>query len=129
MPDSRRVQRVSTLLQEELSRLLREAVSDPRLGALTTIARVRVSPDLEHATVGVTVLGDEAAERASLAALNAAAGYLRRELAGRLRLRHVPSLRFVADAAVSQGDRVLTLLDSLTGSADQTSEQETGQDG
>jgi ribosome-binding factor A len=129
MPDSRRVQRVSTLLQAELSRLLLEAVADPRLGSLITIARVRVTPDLEHAIVGITVLGDASVLREALAALADASGYLRRALAGRMALRRVPSLRFVADEAVSAGDRVLTLLDNLPGTGTQTAGQEQEQDG
>jgi ribosome-binding factor A len=129
MSDGRRIQRVGTLLREELSRLLREGIADPRLGALITIARVDLSPDLEHATVAVSVLGEASAQRQALGTLNDAAGYLRRELAGRMRLRHVPTLRFVTDDAVREGDRVLELLDSLPHAAGAPDGQEREQDG
>ncbi|MEK9659913.1 MAG: 30S ribosome-binding factor RbfA [Chloroflexota bacterium] len=129
MSDGRRIQRVGTLLREELSRLLREAIADPRLGSLVTIARVNLSPDLEHATVAVSVLGDAVVQRAALAALTDASGYLRRELAGRMRLRHVPSLRFVTDEVVREGDRVLELLNNLPGSPAAAGERERKQDG
>jgi ribosome-binding factor A len=110
---SRRTDRVSGLMREEISRLLVEGLSDPRLLRLVTIARVEMSSDLQHAVVAVTVLGEQADQRTALAGLAAAAGFMRRSLAQRLHLKRAPELRFELDEAIREGDHVLALLDSI----------------
>jgi ribosome-binding factor A len=101
------------LVRQEVGRLLIEQLRDPRLGSLVTISHVDVSSDLQHATVRVTVLGDEAHQREAMDGLTAAAGYVRRELGRRLQLKRTPELRFVLDEAIREGDQVLALLDTI----------------
>ena len=92
---SRRTQRVGELLQAEISQLLLRSAHDPRL-RMASIAAVDVSPDLRRAVVRVSVL-DESQREESLAALRHAAGFLRRELAHKLRhMRVLPELIFAA---------------------------------
>ena len=110
---SRRTERVETLIHQEISHLVGAALRDPRLRRLVTIARVAVSADLQHATVAVTTLGDDAEQAEALAGLTSAAGFLRRSLAQRLALKRTPELTFVADTAVREGDSVLALLDRI----------------
>ena len=110
---SRRTERVETLIRQEVSQLVGGALRDPRLRRLVTVARVAVSPDLQHATVAVTVLGDGAEQTEALAGLSSAAGFLRRSLAKRLGLKRTPDLRFVVDTAVREGDSVLVLLNQI----------------
>jgi ribosome-binding factor A len=110
---SRRTEQVSVLLREEISHMLLEEIKDPRLGRLVTIARVEPSTDFQHATVRVTVFGDADAADDALAGLEAAAGFMRRKLGQRLKLRSTPELKFVLDESIREGDRVLDLLDSL----------------
>ena len=110
---SRRTERVSELLREALGALLTEGVKDPRVGQLVTVQRVDLSADLQHATVRVTVLGDDARHREAIAGLTAATPYLRRQLGQRLSLKHTPELRFAFDESIEEGDRVLSLLDAL----------------
>ena len=110
---SRRTDRVSGLLREEVSRLLGEQLRDPRLSQLVTVSRVEVSADLGYATVSVTVLGDADAEQQALAGLAAASGFVRRALGQRLQLKRTPELRFVLDRSIREGDQVLALLDNL----------------
>ncbi|MEX2430439.1 MAG: 30S ribosome-binding factor RbfA [Dehalococcoidia bacterium] len=110
---SRRTERINVLLQEEISRILQKELRDPRLGQVITITRVEVSADLQHATVFISALGDDAQERDALAGLKSAAGYLRRELGQRVQLRHTPELKFVLDVTTRQGDDVLSLLDHI----------------
>ncbi|MDI3258851.1 MAG: 30S ribosome-binding factor RbfA, partial [Sinobacteraceae bacterium] len=100
--------RLNTQLQQELSALLRQDVlRDPRLyQAILTITAVEVSPDLGNARVRVSWLGEDRRLEECVAALNHATGKLRHELGLRLRLRHVPTLRFVADTALREGDRI-----------------------
>jgi len=110
---SRRTERVSGLLREEISKRLLEGLHDPRLGQVVTVTGVDVSPDLRHASVRVSVLGDAAQQRGAIAALEAATGFLQRQLAQRLQLKHAPELKIELDGSIAEGDRVLALLDSL----------------
>jgi ribosome-binding factor A len=109
----RRIERVKGLLQAELSQLLLQDLNDPRLNAMVTITNVTLSPDLQHATVGVTVLGSRETEHGVLEALTSASGFLRRETAGRLRLKRAPDLRFEIDETIRDGDGVLSILDAI----------------
>src|SRR4029077_757953 len=98
---SRRTQRVNDLLREELTDLIRRGVKDPRVGhGLVTITEVEASPDLKHATVYASPLGDDADRDDVLAGLAHAARYLRAELVHRLSMRSVPELRFRFDPSI-----------------------------
>ena len=110
---TRRMERVNQLLREELSHLAQRELKDPRLGALMTITEVDASPDLRHARVYVSVMGDAEEQQAAIDALSAAAGFLRRGLR-RLKLRHVPDLHFHHDRAMEHGSRLLTLIDRVS---------------
>ena len=110
---SRRTERVSVLLHEEISHLLIEAMHDPRLGRLVTVTKVDITPDLHFATVLVTVLGDADVQREAMEGLDSATGFLRREIGQRLKLKRTPELRFALDGSIEMGDRVLDLLDSI----------------
>ena len=111
---ARRMERVNQLLREELSDLAQRQLKDPRLGALMTITEVDVSPDLRHARVYVSVMGEAEEQQAAIDALSAAAGYLRRGLRGRLKLRNIPELQFHHDRAMEHGSHLLTLIDQVS---------------
>ena len=98
----RRADRVGTLIQEEISRLILQSVKDPRI-RFATITRVRVSDDLRHARVYIaSVGGDEKQRQEALIGLKSAAGFLRGELGRRLCLRYVPELLFSLDDSLEQ---------------------------
>jgi ribosome-binding factor A len=80
-----------------------------------TVTAVRTSPDLRHARVFVSVLGDPAEREASLDGLTSAHGYLQRRVASELRLKHTPTLTFVYDDSVERGVRLSQLIDRETG--------------
>ena len=107
---TRRQQRLNVLFREELSELIRSEVRDPRLAALVSITKVDVSPDLEHATVYVSILSDEEEKAASMTALRSAAPYLRRHLLSRIRIRRIPALQFVLDHSIEDAAHVLELM-------------------
>ena len=110
---SRRTQRVEDLLRSTLSQVILREVQDPRV-RMTTVTSVEVSPDLRHALVRVSVLGDDEARAASVEALRHAAGFLRRQLAVHLRgLRNIPDLRFEMDRGAEYSQRISDLLESL----------------
>ena len=109
---TRRTQRVGELLQAEISQLLLRNVQDPRV-RMVSVAAVDVSPDLRRAVVRVSVLDEEKREE-SLAALRHAAGFLRRQLAHRLRrMRVTPELIFEIDRGPEHSQRISDLLEHL----------------
>ena len=109
---SRRTQRVGDLLQAEISQLLLRSVQDPRV-RMTSVSAVDVSPDLRRAIVRVSVL-DESQREESLAALRHAAGFLRHQLALRLRhMRVIPELIFEIDRGAEHSQRISDLLEQL----------------
>lgn len=94
---SPRQRKVAERIHEIVATLIDRRLKDPRLG-MVTITDVRVTGDLQHATIFYTVLGDEAQLRSSGAALQSATGMIRSEVGKQLGLRLTPSLEFVADA-------------------------------
>ena len=97
----RRTDRVSVLIQRELSDIIQRELKDPRVG-FCTVSQVKVSPDLRYADVKVSVVGDKKQKRNSITGLKSAAGFLRREIVQRIGLRHAPELRFELDDSVDQ---------------------------
>jgi len=107
---SRRSERVSDLLRDEISAVLREELHDPRIGGLVTITEVDVSPDLRRADAFVSVLGTDAERAGTLEALEHARPFIKREISRRLRLRYTPDLHFIADASIERAQRMTDAL-------------------
>jgi len=112
MSQGSRPDRVADQIRSELATLLTREVHDPGIG-FVTLTRVQVSPDLQVGRVYYTVLGDEAARRSTARALGRAAGFLRRQIGARLRLKRAPELRFFYDEAVAGQDRIERLLNEI----------------
>ena len=112
MTTSRRQRRVAEFVKEEMGELLARHVHDPRL-QWVTITDAQVTPDLAIARVYYSIIGDADQLQQAQEGLERAKGYLRRELAARLRLRVVPQLEFHQDAALQQGRRIDDLLDKI----------------
>ncbi|MHB0774671.1 30S ribosome-binding factor RbfA [Halomonas sp. WWR20] len=112
MREFKRTDRVADQLQQELAVLIQREIKDPRLG-MVTVSSVTVSRDLGYADIYVTLLGENDAEtvKANMAVLKRAAGFLRSQIARRIKLRHVPELRFHYDESVVRGQRLSSLID------------------
>ena len=109
-----RMRRVDHAVREVLSEAAQH-LKDPRVGFLT-VTDVKTAPDLRHARVFFSVLGDEAQRAASLAGLESAHGYLQGRVAAELRLKHTPTLEFVYDDTAERAMRVQRLLGEAEGS-------------
>jgi len=105
----RRPERLAEGIREEVARIVASELKDPRIG-FVTITRVEVAHDLGHARVLFSVLGDEVARERSIAALQRATGFVRREIGRRLRIRIVPEIEFRYDKGIDATDRVARLL-------------------
>ncbi len=113
---SQRTDRVDELLRQEIGAIVTREVADPRVG-FATITRVETTPDLRHARVWVSVIGQPDEKTATVAALGRAMPFVRRELGKSLRIRRIPDLHVQLDDTAERGTRVLQLLDEL-GSGD-----------
>jgi ribosome-binding factor A len=108
--DFPRARRIAEQIQRELAEIIRLELKDPRVG-LITLTDVEVSQDHEHAKVYFTLLSGQAQAEETLNGLRRAAGFLRSQLAHRMKLRIVPELRFVYDTSVERGMDLSRLID------------------
>jgi ribosome-binding factor A len=104
-----RTDRINEQLRQEVSILVRDAVRDPRVG-LVTITAVETSPELDHAKVYVSVMGDDAEKEAALQGLQSAAPFIRSQLSKELHMRRVPELHFKYDRVLAEASRIESLL-------------------
>lgn len=100
--------RVADQIQKDLAGLIRTEVKDPRISKFVTIEEVRVTKDLSVATIYISTLDDKGAD--SQMVLAQAAGFLRRELGKRIRMRSVPELRFVCDTLAEDAQHMSGLI-------------------
>jgi ribosome-binding factor A len=110
---SGRAQKVADQIQRELSTILHRELRDPRVGMIT-LTGVEVSPDCAHATVYFTCLDRSHATDAT-AGLRRAGGFLRTQLAKRIKLYTAPELRFIYDESIERGAHLSQLIDSVSG--------------
>lgn len=109
---SQRTERVDELLRQEIGSIIARDVADPRVG-FATITSVETTPDLRHAKVWVSVIGQPAERDATVAALRRAMPFVRHELGTRLRIKRIPDLHVHLDDTAERGTRVLQLLSEL----------------
>jgi ribosome-binding factor A len=115
MPTDRRVARVAEQIKREVSQLMMSGIKDDRVGTgMVSITDVRVSGDLQHAKVFVSIYGSDEARDETMAGLASATGYVRRELGKRMKLRRTPEVVFVEDRSLERGTEILGLINRLT---------------
>lgn len=122
---SRRTERLGEEIREEVARILATGLKDPRVG-FVTVTRVDVTEDLHHARVYVGVLGDPKQRDATLQGLKQAAGWVRRELGRRIRVRYTPEIVFAYDQGLEATERVARLLEEAAAPAGDESSGEPG---
>lgn len=108
--DFSRTLRVADQVQRELATLIQHEIMDPRIGMIT-LTGVEVTRDYAYAKVFYTTLGGSGDTQLVAEGLRRAAGFLRSQLAGKIRLRIIPQLQFVYDESVERGVRLSRLID------------------
>jgi ribosome-binding factor A len=108
------MRRVDEAMRQVLGDALAHELKDPRVG-FVTLTDVKTSPDLRHARVYVSVLGDQPAREATLAGLRSAHGFLQGRVAGELRLKRTPELRFELDDTAERAARLERLINEEAG--------------
>jgi ribosome-binding factor A len=105
-----RMRRVNELMREVIGGAIADRLEDPRIG-FVTITSVDTSPDLRRARVYVSVLGDRAAQEATLAGLRSSHGVLQSAIAEQMRIKRTPTLSFHYDDGPERAERLSRLLD------------------
>lgn len=106
--------RINEEVLRRLSEILRSGIKDPRIAPMTSVVSVEVAPDLKTCKAYISVLGDEQAQKDTLAGLRSAEGYIRRSLAQSANLRHTPQITFIIDQSIEYGVHMSHLIDQIT---------------
>ena len=104
--------RITSDIKVTLSDILRD-VKDPRVSKLLSVVKVDVSNDLSYASVYVSAIEGMDKTEESVKALKNAAGYIRRELGARMKLRKVPELKFIADNSIEKSSEISKIIESF----------------
>ncbi len=105
--------RVNAEVQKELSNIIRSEIKDPRISPMTSVVTVEVAPDLKTCRAYISVLGDEKAQKDTMAGLKSAEGYIRRQLAGSLNMRLTPQIQFILDQSIEYGVAMSRKIDEV----------------
>jgi ribosome-binding factor A len=122
MSPNRRTVRLNQLFREELARLLRTEIKDPRVAAVT-VTRVDVTQDLSYADVYVRTLTNDVPLEDAIAGLESAEGFIRRRLGRDLHIRRIPDFRFHADRSLEHVQRIEDLLEEALGQHEHDDEE------
>ncbi|MBW2631125.1 MAG: 30S ribosome-binding factor RbfA [Deltaproteobacteria bacterium] len=108
----KRADKVADLIKAEISDILLRQINDPQVREIT-VTGVKVTDDLRQAKVFFVRMGENVCSEETIKGLHRAAGFMRRELGKKLRLRHVPEIKFIFDESFEYGDRINRLLAEL----------------
>ena len=106
--------RVNEEVHRELSNIIRGEIKDPRIHPMTSVVAVEVAPDLKTAKAYISVLGDEKAQKDTLAGLRSAEGFIRVKLAKSINLRNTPEITFILDQSIEYGVKMSKMIDDVT---------------
>jgi ribosome-binding factor A len=112
--DFSRTRRIGLQIQRDLADLIRSQIKDPRVG-MVSVNAVKVTRDLSHAKVYITIL-DDSQRQVTLDILQKAAGFLRHELGQIMSIRNIPQLHFIYDESIEQGSRLESLIEEAVSS-------------
>ena len=121
---SQRVQRVAEEIKQEIGKIIHDELKDPRIG-FVTIAKVDLSPDLRYASVYFSVLGTKKESRDTQVGLARSAGFIRKLLGRRMKLRYTPQVTFRLDESAEYSIRISEVLEKIK-NKDKSNERESG---
>lgn len=105
-----RSRRVAEEIKKEIAQIIRDGIKDPRVRGLLTVTNVEVSDDIRYAKIFVSYFGEDEGKDEAIKVLTKASGFIRSELAGRLRLRYTPELTFKFDESIAYGAKISELI-------------------
>lgn len=116
--------RINSEVQKVLAETIRGEIKDPRIATLTSVVAVEVSPDLKTCKAWISVLGDEAAQKETMAGLRSASGFIKSRLAKEINLRITPEVQFIMDQSIAYGVNMSHKIDEVMGSQDMARDAE-----
>ncbi len=124
-----RIDRISEEVRREMSDIIQNEIKDPRLPDIVSVTSVRVTKDLKRAKVFISVLGTVEEKQEAIKALQHAAGFIRREIGHRVRIRTTPELHFELDDSIEQGIHISRLIQDVMSKQTQSPEQKDAPEG
>ena len=116
--------RINSEVQKVLAETIRGEIKDPRIAPLTSVVAVEVSPDLKTCKAWISVLGDEAAQKETMAGLRSASGFIKSRLAKEINLRITPEVQFIMDQSIAYGVNMSHKIDEVMGSQEMARDAE-----
>lgn len=113
MKTNNRIIRINDEILKEISIIIRSEIKDPRLTPITSVVSVDTTADLKYCKVFVSVLGHEKQKKDSIDALKSSAGFIRKQIAGRINLRNTPELKFILDDSLEHGMKIAKLIEEV----------------
>lgn len=117
--------RINGEVLHELSNIIRGEIKDPRIHPFTSVVAVQVAPDLKTAKAYISVLGDEQAQKDTLAGLKSASGFIKGRLAKSINLRNTPDITFIMDQSIEYGVLMSHKIDEVTASLHKEDKEDT----
>jgi ribosome-binding factor A len=117
---SRKSNRVNSEVQKELGNIIRGGLKDPRIAPMTSVVATEVSTDLKTCKAYISVLGDEKVQAETIAGLQSAEGYIRRELARNMNMRHTPVVQFILDQSIEYGVNMTKKIEDVIKDSEET---------
>ncbi|ADL07992.1 30S ribosome-binding factor RbfA [Thermosediminibacter oceani] len=114
-----RTDRVSGEIKKAVSEIINNDLKDPRIQGLISVTKVEVSKDLRHAKIFLSIYGEESVKQNALEGIKNAEGFIRRELANRIRLKFIPQLNFKLDDSIEYGIHISKLLKDINSSGNE----------
>lgn len=116
--------RINSEVQKVLAETIRGEIKDPRIAPLTSVVAGEVSPDLKTCKAWISVLGDETAQKETMAGLRSASGFIKSRLAKEINLRITPEVQFIMDQSIAYGVNMSHKIDEVMGSQDMARDAE-----
>ncbi len=113
-----RVNRISEEVKREIGTILQQGLKDPRIPDFISVVAANVTRDLRHAKIYVSVFGSDKEKKAAIKGLQSAAGYVRKELGKKVKLRYIPELHFELDDSIEHGVYMSKLINDTVESKD-----------
>ena len=108
-----RIIRINDEIARVSANVIRQELSDPRLGTIVSVIRTETTSDLKYCKLWVSILGDDTERKEAMEALHKAAGFVRRRIAETINLRQTPEIKFVYDDSIEHGMRMMKLIDEV----------------
>ena len=113
MMDFSRNERIAEEIKKVISQIISNDLKDPRIDGLISVTKVDVTKDLRHATIFISFYGDKTKKDSNFEVIKNAKGYIRRELASRIRMKYIPEISFKMDESIEYAIRINKLLEEV----------------